>query len=70
VDERDPPNRSVVLNGNAVSLGDMTKEYLQEISIHYLGEERGREYSEEMAVPSTIYRIQLTRVISWYYATL
>jgi hypothetical protein len=43
---------------------------LQEISIHYLGEERGREYSEEMAVPSTIYRIQLTRVISWYYATL
>jgi|SRR4030042_472143 PPOX class probable F420-dependent enzyme len=70
VDERDPPNRSVVLNGNAVSLGDMTKEYLQEISIHYLGEERGREYSEEMEVPSTIYRIQLTRVISWYYATL
>ena len=69
VDERDNPNRSVVLNWNAVSLGDMTREYLLEISIHYLGEERGREYSEEMEEPSTIYRIELSKVISWYYTT-
>jgi nitroimidazol reductase NimA-like FMN-containing flavoprotein (pyridoxamine 5'-phosphate oxidase superfamily) len=69
VDETDPPNRSVVLKGNAVPLGDMTKEYLLEISTQYLGEERGREYSEEMEVPSTIYRIEITKVISWYYTT-
>ena len=69
VDERDNPNRSVVLNGNTVSLGDMTREYLLEISIHYLGEERGKEYSEEMEEPSTIYRIELSKVISWYYTT-
>ena len=33
--EREHPNRTVILNGNAVSLGDTTKEYLLQISIHF-----------------------------------
>jgi len=70
IDEREHPNRTVILNGNAVSLGDTTEEYLLRISIQYLGEERGREYAQEKeGFPSITYRVEPIKTISWYYMT-
>jgi len=70
IDEREHPNRTVILNGYVISTGDTSKEYRLRISVHYLGEERGREYAQEMEdFPSIAYRVEPTKIISWYYVT-
>jgi hypothetical protein len=68
IDEREYPNRTVILNGKAVPLGDTTTEYRLKISIHYLGDGQGRKYAQEMeGFPSTTYRVEPTKTITWYY---
>jgi len=70
IDEREDPNRTVILNGYAIPMDDTSREYRLQASIHYLGEDRGREYYRETEdFPSTTYRVEPTKTISWYYVT-
>ena len=63
----DPPQRWVLVNGEARLSDEGSDEFVRAVSLHYLGEEEGRPYAEEAlaARDFTLIRIAPTRVVGF-----